>query len=83
MKSTVAAATSRTFVSSLVALVVMSVGSTAAIGCAPMHGFHDETVKLAHPTMDAADMTSPAEAHIRGINEGAVSGSGGSGCGCN
>lgn len=82
MKSTVAAATSRTFVSSLVALVVMSVGSTASIGCA-FHGYYDETVKLAHPTMDAADMTSPAEAHIRGINEGAVSGSGGSGCGCN
>jgi hypothetical protein len=83
MKSTVAAATSRTFVSSLVALVVMSVGSTAAIGCAPRLHVYDEYAKLAHPTMAAADMTGPAEAHIREINEGAVSGSGGSGCGCN
>jgi hypothetical protein len=69
--------------SSLVALVVMAVGLTAGAGCAPVRPY--ERAKLAHPTMAAADLTGIAEAHIRGVNEGAVGGSGGggSGCGCN
>lgn len=73
----------RTLSSSFVALVVMAVGLTAATGCGPVRPY--ERAKLAHPTMAAADLTGLAEAHIRGVNEGAVGGSGGggSGCGCN
>jgi hypothetical protein len=86
MKPLPAATTSRPFASSLVALVVISVGLTAATGCT-----HVRTESFArlprwtHPTMARTDMTSSAEAHIRSVNEGAAGGSGGtqSGCGCN
>jgi hypothetical protein len=83
MKTTAAAATSRTFASSLITLVVMAVGLTAASGCGKVAPY--ERAKLAHPTMGASDQTGFAEAHIRSINEGAIGGSGGtgSGCGCN
>lgn len=75
--------TLRALSSSFVAVVVMSLGLTAATGCGRVAPY--ERAKLAHPTMSAADQTGFAEAHIRSINEGAVGGSGGggSGCGCN
>lgn len=83
MTTTAAKTLLRTLSSSFVALVVTAVGLTAATGCAPVRPY--ERAKLAHPTMAAADLTGLAEAHIRGVNEGAVGGSGGggSGCGCN
>jgi hypothetical protein len=83
MKPAATATTSQTLASSLLALIVMSLGATAAAGCAPVRNFERE--RLAHPTMAASDLTGIAEAHIRGTNEGAAGGSGGtgSGCGCN
>ena len=73
---------SRRLSSSLVALAVLAVGLCTATGCQKVAPY--ERAKLAHPTM-TGDMTGFAEAHIRGVNEGAVGGSGGSGsgCGCN
>ena len=73
----------RTVSSSFGALAVMAVILTAATGCGRVAPY--ERAKLAHPTMGAGDMAGFAEAHIRGINEGAIGGSGGSGsgCGCN
>jgi len=74
---------SRTLASSLVTLIVMAVGLSAAAGCGTVAPY--ERGKLAHPTMAAADMTGFGESHLRAINEGATGGSGGtgSGCGCN
>lgn len=66
----------------LVALAVAAIGLTGATGCAPVAPY--ERAKLAHPTM-TGDTTGFGEAHLRGINEGALGGSAGtgSGCGCN
>jgi len=44
-----------------------------------------ERGRLAHPTMAADDPSGPAEAHMRGVHEGATGGGSvaESGCGCN
>lgn len=85
MKLLPVATTSLPFAFRLVALVVMSVGLTAATGCAPAVVGCPRGVKWAHPTMAVTDMTSPADAHIRSITEGAAGGSGDTrtACGCN
>ncbi len=69
--------------SSLVSLVVIAVGLSAATGCSTVAPY--ERGKLAHPTMAAGDTTGFGESHLRAISEGATGGSGGtgSGCGCN
>jgi hypothetical protein len=74
---------SRRLSSSLVALAVLAAGLCFATGCARVVAPF-ERARLAHKTM-TGDMTGFAEAHLRGVNEGAVGGSGGSGsgCGCN
>jgi hypothetical protein len=53
---------------------------TGCSGAAPY-----ERGRLAHRTMTTADLASPAEAHARAIQEGAMGGGfeAGGGCGCN
>ena len=53
----------------------------AACGGVPPY----ERGRLAHRTMTTADLSSPAEAHTRAIQEGATGGGfeAGGGCGCN
>ena len=62
----------------LVALLAVCSG-----GCAHVPAY-DRGV-LAHPTMSAAGMSGPGEAHVYAIHEGAVGGTVGAegGCGCN
>ncbi len=62
-------------------------------GCAPLlllcascaHVASYERGELAHPTMAASDLASPAEQHVRAVQEGATGGgaTAGGGCGCN
>lgn len=70
-------------ISSLSALGVVVLGLLFSTGCSTVAPY--ERAKLAHPTMAAADMTSPGEEHLRAVTEGAIGGSAGagSGCGCN
>jgi Domain of unknown function (DUF4266) len=55
----------------------------ASAGCSHVAPF--ERGKIAHPSMTAADLAGPGEAHTRAVLEGATGGSIGaeSGCGCN
>jgi len=64
-----------------VALVVFALGLLA--GCRTVRVY--ERGHLAHPTMTADSLQSPAEEHMRSVHEGAAGGSGvsGGGCGCN
>ena len=86
MKPFTAATTSRPFASRLVALVVMSVGLTAASGCARAYTeYYPRLPRWTHPTMTTTDMTGSADARIRSIHEGAAGGrsSSRSDCGSN
>jgi Domain of unknown function (DUF4266) len=55
----------------------------AAASCANVHAY--ERASLAHPSMTASDLVTPAEDHVRAVQEGAIGGgsSVGGGCGCN
>jgi hypothetical protein len=55
----------------------------AAASCANVRPY--ERASLAHPTMTASDLVTPAEDHVRAVQEGAIGGgsSVGGGCGCN
>lgn len=55
----------------------------AAASCANVRAY--ERASLAHPTMTASDLVTPAEDHVRAVQEGAIGGgsSVGGGCGCN
>lgn len=52
-------------------------------GCAEVQAY--ERAHLAHPTMAPENGASPAQDHVRAVQEGAIGGSIGaaSGCGCN
>ena len=54
-----------------------------AQGCAHVPAY--DRALLAHPTMTSGSLSSPGEAHVYAIHEGAVGGTVGaeSGCGCN
>jgi hypothetical protein len=55
----------------------------AGVGCSHVAPY--DRGALAHPTMSAADLAGPSEAHVRAVHEGAVGGGAAaeSGCGCN
>ena len=55
----------------------------AVLGCARVAPY--DRGRLAHPTMQLADMDHAAQAHVHAIHEGAAGGDLGasSGCGCN
>lgn len=55
----------------------------AAASCANVCAY--DRARLAHPTMTASDLVTPAEDHVRAVQEGAIGGgaSVGGGCGCN
>ena len=63
-----------------VAVLLFASTCVACSGAAPY-----ERGKLAHPTMTTGDLASPAEEHVRAVQEGATGGSVavGGGCGCN
>jgi hypothetical protein len=63
-----------------VAIVLVAVLLSACTHVKPW-----ERGRLAHPTMVADDLAGPAEAHMRGVHEGATGGGSvaESGCGCN
>jgi hypothetical protein len=62
--------------------VILSALSICA-ACAPVAAY--QRGRLAHPSMQLGEMTSPAEAHVNAVHEGATGGAVGasSGCGCN
>jgi uncharacterized protein YceK len=64
-------------------LLVVLVAVLATSGCGTVAAY--ERGKLAHRTMTTSDLSGPAEAHTRAIQEGASGGGfeAGGGCGCN
>jgi hypothetical protein len=65
------------------ALIALVVIVASLVGCSHVAPY--DRGALAHPTMTAADLAGPSEAHVRAIHEGAVGGGAAaeSGCGCN
>jgi hypothetical protein len=64
---------------------VAVVVATSAVLASCTHVAPYDRGKLAHPTMTTSDVAGPAEAHVRGVHEGASGGgeAAESGCGCN
>ena len=63
-----------------VAYVVVAL---AAAGCTRVAPY--QRTRLAHPSMTQTSVVSPAEQHVRAVQEGAIGGNldATSGCGCN
>jgi hypothetical protein len=66
-----------------IVLVEIAVFALLLGGCAEVAPY--ERGRLAHPTMNPRDAASLGQAHVHGVQEGAVGGTPGasSGCGCN
>ncbi len=65
------------------AVCVLALSSLVHLGCTHVAPY--ERGQLAHPTMAAMLVDSPASEHVNAVHEGAVGGGSvaGSGCGCN
>jgi hypothetical protein len=63
-------------------VLILLLGAVSA-GCAHVPPYARE--RLAHPTMQLAEMAGAAEAHVNAVHEGATGGAAvaSSGCGCN
>jgi len=67
----------------VVPLFLIAAFALAAGGCAHVEAY--QRGRLAHPTMNPENGTSPALEHVRAVHEGAIGGGVGpaAGCGCN
>ena len=66
-----------------VVVVALAVATVAISGCVRLAPY--QRGRLAHPTMLLGDLSTPGEAHVYAIQEGAVGGGSAveGGCGCN